>query len=207
MKLLTVPVGELRTNCYVIWDEQSREALIVDPGGEPDKIIKEIDKLSLRPKVIVNTHGHPDHILGNRKLKEAYNIRAYLHAADFKILKYFSVLIPAGVNIFEYASIDGPLSEDDCFQVGDNKFIILETPGHSPGGVCVFDGKETLFTGDTVFAGDVGRSDLPFASFNQMRASLQKIIRLPSQIKIYPGHGRQTDLISEIPVLNQEINA
>ncbi len=192
MRIHTLIVGPIETNCYIVEDEGSKEAMIIDPGGEAEKIIKHLKNLQLRIRAIVITHGHFDHIGANRKLKEKLNVPILMHEND----------------VFGLVTGDSPppdsfLKEKDHFDVGDLKFEVIHTPGHTPGGISLYCEKEkVVFTGDTLFAGTWGRTDLPYSSEEEMAKSLKKLLKLPPETKVYPGHGRPTTIGEEQGLLS-----
>lgn len=187
MKIHTVVVGPIRTNCYLIEDENSKEAIILDPGDEPEKILDEIKKNQLKPKYIVNTHGHFDHVTGNPKLKEKLNIPILAHPLDAQITAA-TISLP----------VDQLLTEGDLIKVGKITFTVIHTPGHTPGGICLYCKEEkVLFSGDTLFYGTYGRTDLPYSSEKAMQESLNKLMQLPPETRVYPGHDRPTTIGQE----------
>ncbi|MFH1386478.1 MAG: MBL fold metallo-hydrolase [bacterium] len=191
MRVEAIKVGPIATNCYLAWDETTKEALILDPGDEASKILADIKKLQLKPKFIVSTHGHFDHITAIPELKKKLNIPYLANPADDMIVKATTVL-----------SADQELKEGDGFEVGSLKFEVLATPGHTPGGICLYCEKEKiLFSGDTLFHGTYGRVDLPYSSEEAMLASLKKLLQLPPETHVYPGHGWSTTIGSEQNIL------
>ncbi|MDD4178959.1 MAG: MBL fold metallo-hydrolase [Candidatus Margulisbacteria bacterium] len=193
MKIHTIKVGPIGTNCYIAEDEASREALIIDPGDEAKKILGFITENGLKPKYIVITHGHWDHIGGNRELKEKLKIPIYMHKNDIFGLPYGDSPHP-----------DKFLSEGEFFDVGGLKFEVLHTPGHTPGGISLYNVKEkVLFSGDTLFFGTYGRVDLPYSDEKAMYLSLKKLLALPPETIVYPGHSRPTTIGAEQGLLQE----
>lgn len=201
MQIETLVVGQLKTNCYLVFCQETRETLIIDPGDDGDFIINRIRDLDLEPKAIVATHGHFDHVLAVTELKLTYQIPFYLHKKDFKILKraqptarYFldtavdPVIMP-----------DKFLKEGIKIKFGREVLKVLETPGHTQGSISLFGGKKHLFAGDTIFAGgSYGRTDLEGGDSKKVDISIKKLLKLPKETIIYPGHGETTTVANEI---------
>lgn len=195
MKIERLVVSQLQTNCYLVWEEENNQAIIIDPGDDGDYIIRRIQDLNLKPKLIAATHGHFDHILAATELRLAFNIPFLIHQADLPILKrtqrtakYFS-----GIMVDPPPKVDQFIKEGDLLKFAKEKLIVIETPGHSPGGV-VFFAKGVVFTGDTLFYQGVGRTDFSYAFEKQLKNSIQKIFKLPDETIIYPGHGEKTTI-------------
>jgi glyoxylase-like metal-dependent hydrolase (beta-lactamase superfamily II) len=184
VKLFTV--GMLGTNCYVVGDKGSGEAVVIDPGfdteSEAQRILDEAERNGLLIKYIINTHGHPDHNGGNIVLKDHTNAPILIHEADASMLNN----PPA----------DRTLREGDIIEVGDVKLKVMHTPGHSPGSIALLAG-EYVFSGDTLFAGSIGRYDLPGASLDELVKSLKKLLTLPDRVRVCPGHGPVTNIGEE----------
>jgi len=177
VKMFTV--GMLGTNCFLVGDTESREALIIDPGFDSESeariILKEIERNGFEIKYIINTHGHSDHIGGNRTLKEFTKAPILIHECDAPML---SNPVP-----------DRLLHEGDLIEVGSIRLRAIHTPGHSKGSI-ILVGADTVFSGDTLFAGSIGRYDLPGGSLQEIKNSLRnKLLILPDRLKVYPGHG------------------
>lgn len=191
MKIHQLKVGPIQTNCYLVEDEATKKALVIDAGGEPDSILALLDNKGLKLELIIATHGHFDHLEGIRRLKEKTGARFLMHQADLFGLKTTDTPQP-----------DGFLSDSDIFKVGGLKFEVLHTPGHSPGGICLYNEKEkTLFSGDTLFQGTYGRVDLPFSDETAMISSLKRLLKLPPETMVYPGHGQETTIGAEANVI------
>ncbi|MDX9752450.1 MAG: MBL fold metallo-hydrolase [bacterium] len=198
LQILTIPVSPLEANCYVLYSPETKEGLIVDPGDEGAKIIAAIQKHGLQPLGIVNTHGHVDHIGANREVKKAFEIPIAIHAADAPMLVDAEANLSAMIAEETLSPpADRLLEEGDTFQVGDTEIVVMHTPGHSPGGICLFF-ENTLIAGDTLFQGSVGRTDLPGGDFVTLMASIQnRLETLADEVVVYPGHGLKTTMGEE----------
>ena len=184
VKMFTV--GMLGTNCYVVGDKDSGEAAVIDPGfdseSEAQHVLDEIERNGLQIKYIINTHGHPDHNGGNQILKNHSHAPILIHEADASMLSG----PPA----------DRRLSEGDLIEIGNVKLRVIHTPGHSPGSIALL-AEDYVFSGDTLFAGSIGRYDLPGASLNELVNSLKKLLTLPDHVEVCPGHGPVTTIGQE----------
>jgi len=197
MEIITISVGELQTNCYLVASSKTKEAMIIDPGDEADKIIDAIEGAKLVPAFIVNTHAHPDHLRGNIDISNRYKIPCYIGEPEMDLLKEW-------LHVFAYDSdikpgdlkFDKLLNDDDVLKIGELKFEVLGTPGHSPGAISIY-GHGTLFSGDTLFEGDVGRTDIPGGSDGQLAGSFRRLMELPDDTIVYPGHGPSTTIKRE----------
>ena len=193
-----LPVGLLQANCYLIGCAKSKETAIVDPGGEPELIINVVKKHHLQVKYIFNSHGHFDHISANRAVKLATGAPILIHQLDAAWLT--SPLQPPAE--FGPIEIDSPpadeyLHDGDCYRIGEMGLRIIHTPGHSKGSVCLLL-QERILTGDTLFSGSIGRTDLPGGSESEIINSIkQKILSLPETLLVFPGHGPATTIGEE----------
>ena len=188
-------VGPLGTNCYIVICEDSKEAMVIDPGIHEDEYETVLDRVirDVKVRYIVNTHGHFDHIMGNRVLKEKTGASIMIHRADRAMLTDPSLNLSwmLGLRIVSPPT-DIFLEDGTTFAVGDYRFKVIHTPGHSRGSISIL-GDGIVFTGDTLFAGSIGRTDLPGSSFNDLiRSLLDRLMRLPDETKVYPGHGPQS---------------
>lgn len=195
--LKTVVVGLLEVNCYVLVDNDTKLACIIDPGDEAQKIISEIDSLGAKPIYIINTHSHGDHIGANTILAQKYNAKICIHSLEA------AHLLDPKKNLS--ASIANPivslpatifLAESSTLSVGNLLIKVIETPGHTEGGVSLLC-EDLLFSGDTLFCGTVGRTDLPGGNYKVLMNSLKKFINLPENTKILSGHGPACILMQE----------
>lgn len=178
VNLNILSVGELEANCYIISASNSSESIIIDPGADEKKILDNINKNNLDVKYILNTHAHPDHIGGCFFIKEKTKALILLHKDDSKMFKIISGNEP-----------DKFLVDKDIISIGNLEFKVIHTPGHTKGSICVVLEK-IIFTGDTLFAGGIGRTDFPGGSYNEIISSIKnRLLILDDDYKIYPGHG------------------
>lgn len=191
-------VGPMEANCYILYNPDKREGLIIDPGAEGSRLIKFIKQEKISINYIINTHGHPDHIGANRKIKEHTNAPILIHQYDAPMLtKSASVLS----FIFPLESSSPPadtfIKDGDLIECAGIKLKVLHTPGHTPGGISLLI-DDSIFTGDTLFSGSIGRSDLPGGSQEVLLNSIKKILSLDENLIIYPGHGPSTTVSEEL---------
>jgi glyoxylase-like metal-dependent hydrolase (beta-lactamase superfamily II) len=194
-------VGMLATNCYVVNCRETLQAAVIDPGfgsqSEADEVITFLNGNSLELKLIVNTHGHPDHSCGNAALKDVFHVPICIHSDDAYMLGNSG---RETVHYFGYDCVSPPadvlLQEGGYIKLGDVTLKVLHTPGHSLGSISLI-GETEVFTGDALFAGSVGRTDFPGSSDVEMQKSLRKLKRLPDYFKVYPGHGPATTIGEE----------
>lgn len=201
MILERLTVGTLNTNCYVVGCPETLEAIVIDPGAESKEeaqlILREASNQNLKVKYIVNTHGHLDHTAGNGAVKEKTGAPILIHEEDAPMLT--NARGPIGLWGFHGSSppADRVLHDGDTVQVGSLTFRVLHTPGHSPGSICLL-GDDVAFTGDTLWAGTIGRADLPGSSPKDMKLSLrEKLMTLSDHVRIYPGHGPSSTIGEE----------
>lgn len=194
-------VGQMASNCYLLSDSASGKTIIVDPGDDADYIERIIADKNLRVTAIISTHGHFDHCLSVFELKLAYNVPFYLHQKDRFLLSRMSSGAKKylGIKADPVPEVDKYLHDHDEISVGKAKLLIIHTPGHTPGSICIYDNlSHFLLTGDLLFAqGGVGRTDFPYSNTDMLRKSLEIIFRLPGKTVIYPGHGEQSLLEKE----------
>ncbi|HVP37094.1 MAG TPA: MBL fold metallo-hydrolase [Terriglobales bacterium] len=198
MILKTLTVGELETNCYILGDEGSKEGLVIDPGGDFKIIEKAIKELNLNIKYIVLTHGHSDHIQVLAELKKHTGAQILIHAEDAEMLPHPE----KNLSVFSYNPFSAPgadklLKDNDKIKVGQIELEVLHTPGHTEGSISLWTDK-LIFSGDLIFYGSVGRTDLPGGSNQKLFRSIQdKILDKPDDTVIYPGHGPATTVGEE----------
>ena len=190
MILETLAVGPFQANCYILGDEESRQALVIDPGAEFDRIKATLQSLKLKVDKIVLTHAHGDHFGAVKELFEQTQAELYLHEADLPLLTNPKYNLSEAYGLPLAIKTDTKfMSEGDQLTCGSINLRVIHTPGHTPGGICLY-GNGILFTGDTLFNGSVGRTDFPYSSTGALMQSIAtKILALDDDIKIYPGHG------------------
>jgi len=198
MKVKKVVVGIFEVNCYILWDEKDKKAIVVDPGEEGERIIEVIRKDSLKIRSIVNTHTHIDHIGANDFLREKTEAPLLAHSADVFLLQNAELNLSALTGKDRSFGLpDRVLEEGDEIRVGGFSLRILHTPGHTPGSICLY-GDNKLFSGDTLFAGGIGRTDLAGGNLRELQKSIKdKILTLPDEVVVYPGHGPSTTVGKE----------
>ena len=194
-------VGALSTNCYVTFCQKSKEGAIIDPGfegpAETDLIFSYIEKKELKPKLIIDTHGHPDHVCGNEIVKKKFSVPIAIHEADAFMLGETGKKV-ADFFGFNHTSpsADILLYDGNVLKIGEIALRVIHTPGHSTGSI-VLAGEEEIFSGDTLFEGSIGRTDFPWSSEADMMISLKKLSCFPDNFVVYPGHGLVTTMGQE----------
>lgn len=196
MIIKTFPMGLIGTNAYLLIDEISKEAAVIDIGGDFSEISEEIEKSKANLKYILNTHGHFDHILGEKDVQEATGLPVYVHESD----KYLVENLPEQLKRFGFVNNVLPpeniktFTEKDIFKLGNEEIKVIHTPGHTPGSSCFLVGKN-LFSGDTLFHASIGRTDFEGGSFAQISNSIkEKLFKLDDDIDVYPGHDSKTTI-------------
>lgn len=190
MKIQTIPVGQLMTNCYLVCDEQAKVCAVVDPGDEAGRIIDAVERSGCQVRFVLLTHGHYDHFTGLAGLLEKYDVPVYIHPADAE----------EGRNnpwSLKFPRLDDAhqrwYGEGDTLTLGSLIIHVLSTPGHSKGSVCLVV-EDAILAGDTLFYGSCGRTDFPGGDYKEMLLSLARLARLEGNYRVYPGHDRATDL-------------
>ncbi len=200
MKIYPYSLGELQANCYLLHED--KDALLIDPGDDANLLLEELQRKNLNLVGILATHGHFDHVMAAGEIQLGIpSTPFYIHQKDqFLIdrvestaehfLGHRPIVIPPQKTTF--------LTSGE-FQISTFKFQILHTPGHTPGSICIyFPDEKIIFTGDTLFAGAVGRTDLSYSNKKDMKASLKQLAALPEEVTVYPGHGEETIIANEI---------
>jgi len=191
-------VGPMEANCYILADEKTKRAIIIDPGDEAEKILRKVNAEELEIIYIVNTHAHIDHIGANDIIREETGACLLIHSADAPFLEdpemNLSIMIDKKR---KFSSPTKMLEEGDQIRVDGISLRVLHTPGHTPGSICLHV-KDKLFTGDTLFAGSVGRTDLPGGNLLDLENSIkEKLLVFSDEVIVYPGHGPQTTIGKE----------
>ena len=194
MRLDALSVGELQVNCYILSSSQTRNAVIIDPGDDYQKIKSFLGLHKLSPKFIVHTHGHIDHIQAD----DEFGLAVYAHTLDVELLKNPDKNLSNFLSFpFKVNSPVKPLEDGENITLDDISLEVIHTPGHTPGGICLKAGN-VVFTGDTLFAGSVGRTDFPGASSKQLIKSIKdRLLTLPDETLVYPGHGPSSSIGEE----------
>jgi glyoxylase-like metal-dependent hydrolase (beta-lactamase superfamily II) len=195
-------LGELQTNCYLVWNEDTKNGVVIDPADDGVGISEEVQSKGINLVGIWLTHGHFDHTLGALDLKLIYNAPIYIHNKDVFLLnrqdetaKHF---LKRDTKIPNIIKIDKDLEKIKEIELDGEKFEVIETPGHTPGSVCFYNKKnKLLFSGDTLFAGLMGRTDFKYGSTPKIFESLKKLIKLPDDTTVLPGHGDTTTIERE----------
>ena len=197
--LIRIVVGLLQANCYIYADQETKEAVIIDPGGNGKTIIENVEKRKLNPIAILNTHYHPDHTCANKDLKERFNIPLMIGEKDAVQLQFvYDAAMQIMIQCNPSPPADNLLREGDIIKIGCLSLKVIETPGHTKGGICFYDEcNNILFSGDTLFLESIGRTDLPTGSDKELTHSLKKLFNLPLYTAVYTGHGDKTTLFHE----------
>jgi len=198
MHIEKLVVGSFQENAYIVYNKDNREAVIIDPGDESQKIKEHIDRLGLTLLAILNTHAHVDHVGAVSDLQEWFDAPFYLHEQEKDVLNRLNDHCAMfGLPVKKEPNVAVWLTTDETITIGSFSIKIIHTPGHTPGGVCyIIDGH--CFVGDTIFKGSVGRTDLPGGSWDILEGSLRKIIQeVPKEMIIHSGHGFDTTLAEE----------
>ena len=187
LNIHTLALGAYQTNCYLVWGEDSPSCVVIDPGYEPETVLDEVKKLGKEISAILLTHGHFDHVGGVKDIVAETGCKVYLCDADLSMPPQMT----AGPLYYTNTYSDGSFVEEAGLS-----FKVLHTPGHTPGSVCLMC-ENVLFSGDTLFWGSCGRTDLPGGSWSTIQASLKRLAELPGDYDVYPGHGDATKLSFE----------
>ncbi len=185
MKIAVLTVGAYQTNCYLVWNEERNDCVVIDPGYMPEEILEAVRQQGKQVAAILLTHGHFDHVGGVKKIAQETGCKVYLNPEERSLPEMMT---------------DGTLYSTDSYgervSVAGLTFEVLPTPGHTPGSVCLLC-EDVMFSGDTLFAGSCGRTDFPGSDPKEMASSLQKLASLPGDYDVFPGHGEATTLSYE----------
>ena len=201
MKIKKLPVGELKANCYLVWDEESGEGIVIDPGDEGEFISEEIMREQIEIKAIFLTHGHFDHVQAVLEVKLNYQVPILMNKNDERIYieSGKSRAYWTGQEGLPMPKVDRWVKNGDSVKFGAEIFEVIETPGHTPGSVCLYSRKRgVLFSGDVLFKDGIGRVDFSYSDPEAMRESLTKLSKLPKGTKVLPGHGEETSIEDEM---------
>ena len=193
MKILVLEVGTIGTNCYIAINEETNKGVVIDPGGDGDKILSTIKEHKVKIEAIFITHGHSDHIMALDQVRKATGAKVYISKADEPMLtdadRNLSLFIGQNKT---FAAADENFVDNEELMVAGMKFKLLATPGHTKGGMCILV-DDVVFCGDTVFAESIGRTDLPGGSYEDIIKSIKnKILPLADEVQLLPGHGPAT---------------
>ena len=187
LQIHTLPLGDYQTNCYILHQEGNRDCLVIDPGYEPEIILSHLSEKGLTIQAILLTHGHFDHVGAVRELAAQTDCRVYLNPKELAM----PPMLTAGPLYYTHT-----YGEGDRLDIAGISLLVLETPGHTPGSVCLIT-ENHLFSGDTLFRGSCGRTDLPCGDHRAMTGSLKRLAALREDYNVYPGHGSNTTLARE----------
>ena len=198
MLIKTFELGPMESNAYILADEATRRAAIIDPGMNSEHLLEVLEAERLRLDLVFNTHGHFDHVFCDSYFTSKTGARLLIHEADVPLLRQMpEVARHYGFSVADPPQPDGFLRDGDIIPVGEISVRVYHTPGHSPGGVCLHVG-EAVFSGDTLLAGSIGRTDIPGGSYEELVASIRaKLLSLPDATVVYTGHGPQTSIGDE----------
>ncbi len=197
MILRRLVVGPLEENCYIVADEKTKDALVIDPGDESERIVEAIKENDLKVVAVVLTHAHFDHLGAVGDIKRETGAKVLIHADDLEIFRTAKEqAILWGFEIDDIPEPDGLLKDGDVIRAGGIEFKVIHTPGHSPGGISLY-GKGIVFTGDTIFRGSVGRTDLPGGDIRKLKNSFRRLLELPEETRMLSGHGPETTVRRE----------
>ena len=187
MKIAVMQLGSYGTNCYIVWDENTKNAAVIDPGDEAPSVLQSLQKEGLHLQMILLTHAHFDHIGAVDAIQAATGCKIYLHKADLTLPPEMTGTTPRPTDFYD---------EGDTVTLDSIVFRVLHTPGHTPGSVCLI-ADDVMFSGDTLFAGSCGRTDFPGSSWIQMESSLRKLYNLSGDYTVLPGHMGSSTLEQE----------
>lgn len=196
LKLLIVPTGVLEENCYIVYEDTSKMAFLIDPGDDGERLSEILEAKNIRPKMIINTHGHFDHVGAVSYLKEKYKIPFLIHKGDLELLQDDNLKFEPVPSV---EGVEQVLVGDEILDFLGYKIKVIATPGHTQGGVCLYLPKmKWLFTGDTLFKGTIGRTDLKGGNYTELILSINERLKdIPNDTTIFPGHGESSSMGEE----------
>lgn len=200
MIVKSLVVGPIAANCFIIGDSETMEGAIIDPGGEPEKVLRAVEETGLEIKYIIATHGHFDHNAAMKQIKDKLDAGFLLHRDDLPFVRGSKQkALEWGILIDQVPDPDGYLEDGDILKLGTLELEIIHTPGHSPGGVSIYvQSENVVFSGDTLFYGSVGRTDFDGGSMEILVRSIkEKLYTLPDSTVVYAGHGEPTTIGNE----------
>ncbi|MEI8067636.1 MAG: MBL fold metallo-hydrolase [Candidatus Shapirobacteria bacterium] len=202
LKYKILVLGDLDTNCYLVWDEESRDAFVIDPADDGVYISEEINQNNLNLIGILLTHGHFDHTLGALDLKLIFDVPLYCSDLDFFLLgrqnKTATHFLKHKVKVPDFKKVDVDLDKTNKIKLGSEVLEVIKSPGHTPGSVCFYSKQQKLlFSGDTLFAGLRGRTDFSYGSTEDIFKSIKKLVKLPEETIVLSGHGEETTIEKE----------
>ena len=197
--IMGLAVGVMPTNCYLVWDNISKDAVVIDPADDEERIFDWIEKEGLELKAVLLTHGHFDHVMAVNAIKEKYGVKSYIHELEQEVLGDAKKNCAYMINSSFTGEADVYVKDEEELQFGVLHLRVLHTPGHTQGGVCYyFDQANTLFSGDTMFCRNVGRDDLPTGNGAALQKSIrEKLLVLPEEVIVFPGHNGPTTIGAE----------
>ena len=195
IKILTLPLGSYQTNCYIVYEETAKSCAILDPGYSPERVLDAVAKLGLTVDAVLLTHGHFDHVGGVEAIVKATNCRLWMREADYTQFKNPQNDFFYPIHDCDFCEVNF-CEEGEQIRAGGLTFTALETPGHTWGSVCYLC-EDAIFSGDTLFAGSCGRTDLPGGDYGTIVLSLERLAELQGDYTVYPGHGSATTLAQE----------
>ncbi len=198
MIIKKLTVGPIGANCFIVGCERTREAAVIDPGDEADRILRVLAESKLIVRVIINTHGHFDHVGANKPVKKATGAPLVIHPLDAPMLSQLETSAASwGLHAEQSPQPDRTVEDGDQIAFGTLTFDVFHTPGHTPGGISLYRSGH-VFVGDTLFAGSIGRTDFPGGDFETLRDSIQgKLFKLDDNVRVYTGHGPETTIGEE----------
>lgn len=198
MLVRAVTVGPFQENCYLLADDVTRDAVLIDPGDEAERLIAEVERAGVTLRALWITHAHIDHVGGIADVKRRFDVPVYLHPLDRPLYDHVSEQgRQFGLRIEAPPPPDHDLAEGDALTLGNLRFDVIHVPGHAPGHVA-FVGHGVVFGGDVLFAGSIGRTDLPLCDGREMQRSLARFARMAPDVVVYPGHGPETTIGEEL---------